>query len=207
MATVTGVTLVKKFDYRDTSDEEFSNTYHFKQSPPGNAESWEVLVSDLVAQEKKCFSSEVSYVRAYGYDSNDPHATHVFAKDFVTPGPPPLGTFLPASGSRKMAGDQAAMVEWPTDGKSTRGKTIYLRKFLHAGFIDGTDADRIEGVDYGTALVSAMTNIGFLYGGLRSAQKDLNVQATLVSGWVTTRTLKHRGKRGGPKARASLASN
>src|SRR5262252_505980 len=122
MAAVTGLTVVKSFTYRDVPGEEFANTYHFKGPPPGDDASWLVLLNDVVAQERTCYPAAVSWVRSYGYDSDDPAANHVFFHDFNQPGPPPTGSLTAPAGGTLMAGDQAAFMQWGTDGKSTRGK-------------------------------------------------------------------------------------
>jgi hypothetical protein len=195
MATVTGLTLVKTFTYRGDATEEFSNTYHFKNSPPGDDPSWTVLMNDAVASERNCFPPWVTYARAYGYDSDDPKAHHVFQHDFTVPGPPPAGT-LPEAGNR-MAGDQAACVRWRTARLNSRGKPIYLRKYLHAGFTKATSADELDAA-YVTVLntYASLTNgINVVHGGLRSRTHDETISAGAAIPFVTTRTLKRRGRR------------
>jgi len=195
MAAVTGLTLVKSFTYRGDATEEFSNTYHFKNAPPGNDSSWTVLMNDVVTQEKPVFPSWVHFVRAYGYDSDDPKAHHVFAHDFTVPGPPPTGTHVEAG--NRMAGDQAACVRWKTSRLNSRGKPIYLRKYLHAGFIDTAVADNLN-TSYLNALLGyaeLQVGVNSLHGGLRSRTHDEVVTAGAPISFVTTRTLKRRGRR------------
>ena len=195
MATVTALTLVKKFLYRGDANEEFSNTYHFKGSPPGNDASWDVLTNDVVVLEQKVLDPTVTFVRALGYDSNDVHAIHVYQQNFAIPGPPPTGQFAPPAGAHRMAGDQAFLMRWGTDIVSNPGgKKIYLRKYFHGGWIQDSDPDVIA-----PELAAAMLNYGELmegvHGGLRSSAHDLNVVGAFPSSYVTTRTLKRRGKK------------
>lgn len=196
MASVTGLTLVKKFTYRGDPTEEFSNTYHFKNPPPGDAASWTVLMNDAVSREKLIFPNAVSYSRAYGYDSDDPKAHHVFAHDFTQPGPPPLGT-LPAGTGRSVSGDQAACVKWKTARLNSRGKPIYLRKYLHCGFVDTAVSDQLDAGYFAKLETYAdlTTGMNGIYGGLRSRTHDETVEDGHAIGWVTTRTLKRRGRR------------
>lgn len=195
VATVTRLTLVKKFTYRGDANEEFSNTYWFKSPPPGNDASWTVLMNDVVAQEKKLLASDVTYVRALGHDSDDPTATHVFQYNFAIPGPPPTGTWpLPGGGVHRMAGDQAYVLRWETDALSTKGKRIYLRKFFHGGAVSTIDPDAIDSTLH-AAMLAAGEAIRAIHGGLRSAARDCNVTRTIPLGYVTTRTLKRRGKK------------
>jgi len=195
MASVTGLTLIKSFAYRGDATEEFSNTYHFKNPPPGDDASWTVVMNDAVAKERSCFPAWVLYSRAYGYDSDDPKAHHVFQHDFTIPGPPPGGQH-PEAGNR-MSGDQAACVRWRTGRLNSDGKPIYLRKYLHAGFISPSAADDLEAT-YKAQLElfgSNTAGIGSIHGGLRSRTHDETVTDGTPIPYVTTRTLKRRGRR------------
>jgi hypothetical protein len=196
VAAVTGLTLIKRFTYRGDPLEEFSNTYHFKGPPPGDNASWQQLAIDAWNREGLVLPSSVTLVRAYGYDSDDPKAPHVWTLDFTVPGPPPAGQF--PSGPGMMAGDQAACVWWKTSRLNTRGKAVYLRKYLHSGFIDDLDSNALKAT-YATALTTfagtGANGIQSVHGGLRSRTHDENVQAAGHVPWVTTRTLKRRGKR------------
>lgn len=200
MAAVTGLTLVKKFHYRDNPNEEFSNTYHFKAQPPGDDASWTVLMNDVVNHEKQVFVPNVSYVRAYGYNSDDPNAHHVFQHDFEIPGPPPLGT-LTTEGGNPTSGDQAACVQWRLNRLNKRGKPIYLRKYFHQAFVNPAEIDRLDN-GYFTALGvfgNIATGVNSVHGGLRSPTVDDVVTAYMPLSWITTRTLKRRGKRPVPQ--------
>jgi len=200
MAAVTGLTIVKRFSYRGDNQEEFSNTYHFKSPPPGDDASWMVVLNDVVACEQKINGIGVSFVHAYGYNSDDPNAHHVFQHDFTVPGPPPQGQFTGTG--QLMAGDQAGMVEWKTDQLSSKGKPIFLRKFHHHGLTDPSAPDNIA-ASWVTVLTAYAANgpygIQAVHGGLRGRARDCNVIAALISPYVTTRTLKRRGKRPVPK--------
>jgi len=195
VAAVTGLTLVKKFNYRSDTSEEFSNTYHFKDLPPGDDASWQVLMYDVLNEEKTVLNGGTTYTRAYGYNSDDPKASAVFSHDFVAAGSPPVGIF-PGGSGHLMAGDQAGCVEWRLDRKNTRGKWIYLRKYFHGGLVSNTSPDSLEAI-WVTALsnfASVMHGTG-MHGGIRPRAYDANITATEVIPWVTTRTLKRRGKR------------
>jgi len=197
MATVTGLTLVKRFTYRGDTMEEFSNTYHFKDAPPADATAWTALALAAWTAEAQAMHGGIKLVRAYGYDSDDPHAHAVWSKDYTVPGPPPSGT-LTAPGGQSMAGDQAALVEWKTSRINSRGKPIWLRKYFHGGFADSANPDNLTAV-YSTALTNykggAPLGIQGVGGGLRSRSHDETIAASKVSPYVTTRTLKRRGKR------------
>ena len=195
MAAVTGLTLTKSFPYRGDTTETFSNTYHFKGAPPGDDPSWTVLMNDVVNVERQIFTGDIKFISAYGYDSDAevPHA--VFSHDFTVPGPPPTGALGPPADGYRFAGDQAALVEWRTDQRSSKNKPIYLRKYFHGGFMHSTaDNDALSPI-YVTELTAYSTAVAAIHGGLRSRTHDLNVLEHIVFPWATTRTLKRRGKR------------
>jgi hypothetical protein len=195
VAAVTGVTLVKKMPYRDLTDEEFSNTYWLRAAPPGDDASWMVLVNDLVNKEKAVSTTGVVYQRAYGYDSDDDHAHAVFLKDWVVDGSAPIGTFTDAGGTL-MAGDQAACTEWKLDKKNARGKWIYLRKYFHHGLVNVNAHDELS-LNYRVALDQFALDIkqASFHGGLRPRKYDATITGQGTIQWVTTRTLRRRGKR------------
>jgi hypothetical protein len=191
--------------YRAELQETFSSDYAFKGSPPADDAGWLTLLNTVVAVERPIYLPSVSWLSAMGYDSDDPHATHVFSYAFDAP--VPAGTMDPPAPTvaAPMAGDQAALVSWPTDAKSAKGKRIYLRKYIHHGYVQLAEPDRIDGTTYKPVLLTYATAVDGIHGGLRSPNRDLNVTDHNVSDWVTTRTLKHRGKKGGPNSRAGGA--
>lgn len=198
MAAVTGLTLVKAFPYRDNPSEEFSNTYHFKGPPPGDDASWLQLANDVISHENKIFDNEVRFVRAWGYNSDDLHAPHVFSHDFTLGGTPPTGVYPSATGNI-MAGDQAALIEWRVQRKTAKGKPVFLRKYMHRGYTSTAENDQLDS-SYRDQLIlyAGTTGIQAVHGGLRSRLFDDNVAQAIASLYVTTRTLKRRGKRKRP---------
>jgi hypothetical protein len=159
-------------------------------------------MNDLLLQERAIYQTPVVFVRAYGYDSDDPNAHHVFQHDWTIPGPPPAG-----SGSFTgpvMAGDQAALVEWKTDQLSSRGKPIYLRKYIHHGTVGISGGDSLD-TGYKAILQNYADVMKTFHGGIRGRTTSGNVVAALVSPWVTTRTLKRRGKRPLPRTLSTPA--
>jgi len=206
MASVTGLTTTKRFTYRGDSSEEFSNTYHFKNAPPTSDALWDALATSVWNCEKMIFPNVVSLVQVYGYDSDDPHAHHVYAKDYTIPGPPPTGA-MGITGN-PFAGDQAACVQWKTNRLNSRGKSVYLRKYVHRGNVSTGNADNLDAT-YLTALNnfagSGAVGIQAVGGGLRSRDHDETILAAGAIPFVTTRTLKRRGKRPLPGTRISSA--
>lgn len=199
MASVTGITLIKKFPYRGDSNEEWSNTYHFVSAPPSDDAGWLTLVTELAEIEQPVLNPYTTIVRAYGYDSDSPTAVSVYTKDWELDGGALSGTYSYSSGTEEMlAGDQAALVSWRLAVKNSRGKWVYLRKYLHGGYevIGGPDSISTAYVTalqtYADALDDGSTG---LHGGLRRRADDTDVTANIVSPYTTTRTLRRRGKR------------
>jgi hypothetical protein len=192
LAALTTLTIVKRFPYRGNASEEFSNTYSFKAAPPTDSASWLAVADSLRGFEQPIFWPGVSFVRAYGYNSDNPSDPSVWTHDWTQPGPPPVGTGTFAG--HGFAGDQAACVEWMTDSRNSRGKMIYLRKYLHSGAVGTVDVDQLDN-SYLTALENYAGTIGPFHGGLTSRHGNRTITGHYVIPWVTTRTLKRRGKR------------
>lgn len=192
-----GVTIVHAFDYRGNPNEEFSNTYHFTGSHPSDDAGWTSLIDALVDLEYLCLRDNVSYVRAYGYDDTDNDATFVY-DDLGGTGPHATGA-LTSSSIQFAPGDCAAWCRWKTSRLNSKGKPIYLRKYFHSiGVNGGTDGyDQVE-----TGQKSAMKTFADAvqassgdWPGLAGPQVDEDFLSDAVSTYVTTRTLKRRGKR------------
>jgi hypothetical protein len=200
-----GVTLVKQFTYRGDASEEYSNTYWFSGSTPADAIAWKALADAIIAQEKTCYPAGVKVVRAYGYDSpNDTDGEHAaWSYDYLgaaesVVGTWATGTFIP------QGGDAAVWVRWRTTRRtSPGGKLIYLRKYFHPAYGPSTGGDTIA-----STLKTALAAFGvkMIDGTLPSARKlcamhhtedaaDFAADDVEACSFITTRTLKRRGKR------------
>lgn len=202
MATVTGLVSVKKFLYRGVA-EEFSNDYWFSGTPPADNAAWKTLYDALVAQEKTCLIPGVTMVAGYGYDDNADSRHAVWSIDMtVSPNVPVPGTLPPQASDTGTPGDCAAWVRWKTERLNSKGKPIYLRKYFH-GVLKDTGATTADNVN--SAQKTALNAFGSkLRDGtfadartLRSRLHADNLIQVGVSNYVTTRTLKRRGKRPG----------
>src|SRR5678815_411108 len=196
-APTTVLTVVKKFTYRGDSTEEWSNTYALSGSTPADSGAWRTLFDLLVTQEKTLYQSTSSVIRGYGYDEVPTTGTHaVWTVDLtISPNTPVPGTL--ASGDR-FAGDQAAWVRWGLDRFNSKGKRVYLRKYFHDGGQDSTTADNLI-TGYRTALTNFGAKMwdGSFASGRTIVSKDGEVPIGAgIAPYITTRTLKRRGKRG-----------
>ena len=107
------------------------------------------------------------------------------------------GTLFVAQGN-EMAGDQAGMIEWQTQRKNTRGKWIYLRKYYHGGGTAAGNADDVSTdtrLAYDTLVQSLVQGIWSSGHIIRSQKQPESFNWAASSQYVTTRTLKRRGKR------------
>jgi hypothetical protein len=193
VADVPSITLVQKFTYRDL-DEEFSNRYHFTGTPPADYAGWHTLATALGTLVASVFSSNVHIVRAYGYLSDGTDS--VMTVDYTVGGLSPIagtagpvGVFAP--------GDDAMTVRWDTGRRNSRGKAIYLRKYYHGVGMDSSDSDKVDSSQLG-ALAALGTSLLSDWGSTTSKLCGPDgVTPTLphASPWITTRTLKRRGRR------------
>lgn len=196
MAAACGMTLVKKFTYRGDATEEYSNTYWLTGGAPADDAAWATLFTALVAQEKTLYNLNVSYIRGYGYNSDADDATAVYVDDKTLS--PVAGTFNEA-GTVVCPGDSANWIRWYT-GRLANGKKVYLRKYFHPAYASASAVDQTASTWRTAAnLVAAKLQDGTFSGGRKITARGHTDDASLgaASTYVTTRTLKRRGKRPG----------
>jgi hypothetical protein len=199
MAALTGLTLIKRFTYRGVSTEEFANQYHFTGTVPADATAWRALFDAMVTAEKPVYPSSVTVVRGYGYATDNPDDPNVWTVDLtVSPETPVAGTCTTTSSSLA-PGDAAVWVRWKTSRLNSRGKPIYLRKYFHpALFITAGVSDTIQPTQktnlntLGTKLFDASFIDGRTIRSMSHAETIVSRQAC---DFITTRTLKRRGRR------------
>lgn len=195
MPDTASIILVKRFTYRG-QPEEFSNKYHFEGTTPANADAWKTLADGWIAEERKIFPSWVEFVRAYGYEPGSDHANWMHDYDSEA-GAPPAGSLVFGASDHILPGDAAATVRWETGEWNSRGKKIYCRKYFH-GVANGTGGADSLSAQQKTAMegYAAVLISGFFPGSAKySGPQGANLSSPLVSPWITTRTLKRRGKR------------
>jgi hypothetical protein len=153
------------------------------------------LVDALAAAEKTIYPSSVKIVRAYCYTDTTQDA--VASVDYTALGAEIAGT-LTTTGQTQEAGDCAVWVRWATAKHNSKGKTVYLRKYFHPAFTDTGTVDATS-TNQKTALKgfgdqcngTVLPITGFTICGPDGTAAGT---ATACS-FVTTRTLKRRGKR------------
>lgn len=193
MPDTPSITIIKSFSYRNVP-EEFSNTYHFTGTQPANATAWKALADAIIAAEKLTVPSRVTFVRAYGYEAGVEHS--VWGIDYTQP-PNSVTPGTAVFTGNISSGDVAATIRWNTQEKNSRGKWIYCRKYMHGVVADATKYDelvspqRVALGTYAAKLIDGTLPGGFRYSGPQGAV----LTDPLVNPYVTTRTLKRRGKR------------
>lgn len=188
------VTIIKEMDYRGTL-EEWSNTYLLDGTTPTNPTEWKTLFDAIILSEKQCYTNLSKVIRAYGYTDESDLA--IASYDYKAASATVQGTLTPAgTGTYAWAGDQAGWLRLRA-GINVKGKPVYLRKYFHSGTSPNTTPDiLVAGVK--TAYVAHGNKMidGTLPGGMKWIAKGGTV-GTLptASSYVTTRTLKRRGRR------------
>lgn len=201
MPDTPSITIIKRFTYRD-QPEEFSNTYHFSGTTPVDRAAWKVLADAIITAERAATLSNVSFVGAYGYEAGTEHSVAQLDYDIAPDAPALAGTL--AVTDNRCSGDVAATIRWYTGAYSSRGKKIYCRKYMHGVMASTADQDELATPQrtayqtFAAKLIDGTLPGGFKYCGPQGAV----LSAPLVATYLTTRTLKRRGKRpplaGGP---------
>jgi hypothetical protein len=189
------MTIVKKFTYRGNR-EEWSNTYHFSGGTPADSTHWKALADAMINSEKNCYTADTSVVRAYGHVPGTNHA--VWTYDYESAGATVAGVLSAASGEQRMPGDAAGVLQWLTADYTSRGKKIYLRKFFHDCGSKGTghEDELADTWKFGYEALGDDAEAGWI----SSTYKICGPNGAAGSGraaskWITTRTLKRRGRR------------
>jgi hypothetical protein len=188
------IVSVKTFTYRD-SPEEWSNKYHFQGDPPSDPAGWRALCDDFAALEAATLTTQVHIIRFLCYE-NDSDPT-VYSYDLSAFGGTVAGTWAIGAGSQGYTqGDDAYLIRWNTGRLSSKGKPVYLFKYYHGGAQSDTDRDKVP-----TGLLAVMATFANTvrsssgdWPGLADKNGDEPV-GYLAETYLTTRTLKRRGRR------------
>lgn len=187
------VTIVKQMTYRGQS-EEWSNTYMLDGVTPTNEGAWKALADAIIASEKTCYNAGSKVVRAYGYEADNDHA--VWSYDYAAATATVPGTAVTNTGF-PWAGDQAGWLRMRA-GTTSSGKPKYIRKYFHSGGAPNSDPPDAVMPSLRTAYIAHGTKMtdGTLPGQMKWIAPGGTV-GTLpaASPYVTTRTLKRRGRR------------
>jgi len=185
--------LVQSSEYRG-QPEEWSNTYSFKGPAPTTPAGWQAIADAFILLLRQCFTSKTTFVRAYGYNANSIGAN--FVHDYTSPGPPSAGTGV-FTNSLSLPGDAAITGRLSSEKFNPSGKRVYGRNYWHDAYAEATDSDRVNSEQQAqlTTFLTQYTQ-GTIIAGTDSCLPDLtDTHSPHVDQWITTRTLKRRGKR------------
>lgn len=190
------ITLIKDFTYRGTL-EEWSNSYSLTGTTPTTDVGWKALADQIIASEKTLYGPATRVIRAMGYTAGEDHAD--WSWDYLGAGTTVAGTFNLSLADAWWAGDQAGWLRMRV-GSTAAGKPKYIRKYFHGGASVTATPDVMSAslitkyVAHGAKMVD-----GTLPGAMKWCGPDGTVGiAASASPFVTTRTLKRRGRRPTP---------
>lgn len=197
MAATGRITIVKRFTYRDAL-EEWSNQYWFTGTKPTASGSWKTLADAIINAEKPFLHSQVKFIRAYGYDADDTKPDPAeWTHDYLGPPDTSLAGSKGYLAADAAPGDAAAVVRWFTGRYNTKGKKIYCRKYFHGFFMSLSDPDEVDSTTKTEMQTYAAKMIdGTLPGGVKASDRlGSTLTDPIAMPYITTRTLKRRGKR------------
>jgi hypothetical protein len=148
--------------------------------------------------EKACFHSDTMLETSYGHIPGTPPVL-VYERDETPPGEGgPVGSYIPTSADQPCPGDSAIWIRYLTTQKTILGKPIYLRNYYHGVYwqinVDSLATSQKTAFDaLGTAWVAGITADGVTF--RRAGPRGAVAQNHTTGQFITTRTLKHRGKR------------
>jgi|SRR5215211_694640 len=183
---------IKEFTYRGLP-EQWSNGYTFTGSAPGDAAGWDAF-SDAMWLIEKTFLLPTSK-RAHYYGYTDPDGTAQRGLAYSTVGGTNAGAMTLPSGAYQLPGDVAMCVRFRA-GQTSKGKPAYVMKYYHGPYTrDGSDTLDASIVTAITANAGKLRD-GTLPGGAKLARPNgIECGVPQVIPYLTTRTLKRRGKR------------
>ena len=194
MPDTPSIVIVKTITYRGKA-EQYSNKYHFSGTTPADPAAWKTLADAIITAEKPCYHPSTTFTGALGYEAGNNNS--VAQIDYTAaPNVVVAGTLAPQQANQFQGGDAAVWIRWKTSDRTSRGKWIYLRKYMHGAWTE-TINDAIM-VGQKTALTTFGNKLtdGTLPGGFKVCGPQGAVAGAMtVSPYVTTRTLKRRGKR------------
>lgn len=191
-----GIILLKKFTWRGNS-EEWSNGYHMQGDAPANDTEWLAQVEALLAIEQATLTDKCTYTRAYCYDSYDGTTPADYIKSWEADTYPPVGTLADSSLGRQ-TGVTCQLARFSTGRTNTKGKPVYLFKYLHdvvdpggSGVEDSLWSNQLTTL---AAYVAALVPPGDVWAGLADPEGNA-ATGGYAHPQVYTHRLKRRGRR------------
>jgi hypothetical protein len=187
------MTIVKSFEYRGIY-EEWSNQYHLS-GVGADAAAHRAIADDLIALEIACYSERVTVRRVLVYADSD--APSIYTYDLASFAGVVTGELDSTSGVTQ-AGDAAGWVRWDTGKTSSTGKKVYLRKYFHdphassdatPDTLSASWVTQYQG--FGDSMLADFSGTVHMV----DPEGDDPPGPALAGPYITTRTLKRRGRR------------
>ncbi len=149
---IIGVSITKETTWRGGA-EEFSNVYHFDTAVDTTSDE---VIDAVVAAEQTVHGPGVAFKNAKAFGPTDglPAQNVMLADRTLTQ----FGTMPTAVTAGK---ELAAVVQWDTGRKNTRGGRIFYRKYLHPGALGTGNDDAGKG---NVAMTQAQQDLFVAYG-------------------------------------------
>jgi hypothetical protein len=187
-----GITVVQTFTYRG-APEEWSNKFHFQGSAPANPADWRALADAFITLWKTTLTDVVSIVRVLCYENTDDPAVYTYTLASFSGNVP--GTIVTGSSADLLeSGDVAALLRWNTGRTSSRGKPVYLFKYLHGVMHASGARDTWRDTTVANTFAANVMASSGAWPGLADKTGTVPV-GHLAETYLTTRTLKRRGRR------------
>lgn len=118
------ISITKRIAFR-LGTQEFANTYHYGSAGalPSVAAA-EALIDEIVVEEKKFHSTNVSFILGRCWSSGGSIASNAMITEKALTG---TGASAPLTA---VDPERAVLVQWPA-GLDSRGRKVYLRKWFH----------------------------------------------------------------------------
>lgn len=191
------IVLVQRFTYRGLP-EEWSNTYHFNGAAPASEAGWKTLMDEVWTALKPGIRNTTSLVRGYAYVDGPADSPSVSTVDYVNEyGGAVAGTFGTGTGA-PAPGDVAIAVRYSSAKRSVKGKPVYSTRYYHGVVMPTTGGDSPDATwlpIFTTAVGKLVDGTLVNFGRLTLPDGTVCTTPVKVGPYVTTRTLKRRGKR------------
>ena len=180
----------KSFAYRGVQ-EEYANIYHLSGTQPADQAAWQSLADAVKDLERPILSPVVTFTSWLGYNDGSDTADYTGLHTGTLTGSYSMTSQI------QCPGDDAMWVRWATGDRSSSGKPIFLRKYFHPAVTLAAGGDSISSTwRTAAATYGAAMTAGGLAGTLKICRPNGHLGTTvLAASFVTTRTLKRRGRR------------
>lgn len=123
---------------------QWSNRHHFAGGTPADLSHWTTFVNAVVAAEKLCMATTVTYVEAVCYEAGSDLPVHTITLSGT-------GARGGSTGEVVFPLQTAALIRWSTDQRTSKNHPIYLFSYMHSILSHtGSDYELVEAAQLGT---------------------------------------------------------